>query len=384
MELVLALLLAVSLVGLATTWSALRTERERSRRLRDHIAAARPEAVPHATEPIGEPWPAPEPLVPVTPPAPVPEPPSPAPIPSPSNAPFDRLAAALVAPAERLATSIGASEPTLAAAAERLRTPIPPPAPVSGVEDVDVAGFRVEGLEEAVATAERVSDERSRLADDVRSLRGSLERASALDGGLGRSLTELARTADTLLPLASSVSGLADRANLLGLNVSLLAARAGEAGAPFEEAATELRGLFEEARRLSRELSEIARRTEGGNRRIAALVQESTGSAAASRERAAHAGERVSALDGLCDRLDLTLGEALRTTRAAAEGAGALARQLESARASLEARSGESARLRADAEETRAALRAAAERIEALRLDGGALRAAVARVTPAA
>jgi hypothetical protein len=44
----------------------------------------------------------------------------------------------------------------------------------------------------------------------------------------------------------------------------------------------------------------------------------------------------------------------------------------------------ENARLRSDAEAARAALRAAAERIEALRLDGGALRAAVSRITSGA
>ena len=44
----------------------------------------------------------------------------------------------------------------------------------------------VEGLERALATAERISDERSRLADDVRSLRAALDRVAELDTGLAR------------------------------------------------------------------------------------------------------------------------------------------------------------------------------------------------------
>ena len=58
----------------------------------------------------------------------------------------------------------------------------------------------------------------------------------------------------------------------------------------------------------------------------------------------------------------------------------AVSGRLAAARAALETRTDEAARLRAEAEAARAALRAAAERIEALRLDGGALRSAVTRL----
>jgi hypothetical protein len=382
MELVLALLLAVSLIALASAWSALRTERARARMFEDRLAAVRPEAPTPAPDVPVEPLPGGRgESVPVKAP---PEPLAPPVFPAPASARLDRLAAALVAPAERLAESIGASEPALAAAAERLRTPMPPTAPALGVDDTVPPELSAESVERAVATAERISGERSRLADDVRGLRSSVERVAALDGGLGRGLTELSRTADALLPIASSVSGLADRANLLGLNVSLLAARAGEAGAPFEEAALELRGLFEEARRLSRELSEAARRTDGGTRRVAAFIEESAGAAAAGQEHGVLAAERLGALDGLCVQLDRALAETVRATRTASDGGSLLAQRLETVRASLEARTVEAARLRADAQAARAALRAATERIEALRLDGGALRAAVVRVTSGA
>lgn len=384
MELLLALLLAVALVALASTWSDLRTERARRTRLEDRIAAA---PLERAAPPVGqEPEAAPLPPRPVDPPSPGPGPEVPsAPVAQATPSPVvDRLAAALVSPSERLAESIQASEPALAAAAERLRTPVPPPATAAGLDDAPAPEFRVESVDRAVSTAERISDERNRLTDDVRSLRSALERIASLDGGLGRGMSELSRTADALLPLASSVSSLADRANLLGLNVSLLAARAGESGAPFEEAATELRGLFEEARRLSRDLSDAARRTSGSARRIATFVEESAGAVADGQERGARAAERLGALGGLCSQLDRTLSEAARSARTASDEGARLARRLETARASLDARASESARLRADAEAARAALRMAAERIEALRVDGGALRAAVSRVTSAA
>ena len=383
MELVLALFLGVSLVALASTWSALRTERARLRRVETRVAAARPDPSP--------------PVIPAAPseslpgergggepPAPLPEPDSPPALPTQGSVRLERLMAALEPPAERLAACIEASEPALAAAAERLRTPMPPSAPAPEVSEATAPELGSEGVERALATAERISDERSRLADEVRSLRSALERVASLDGGLSRGLAELSRSADALLPFASSLAGLADRANLLGLNVSLLAARAGDAGAPFEEAAAELRGLFEESRRLSRELSEAARRTNGGVRNVATFVEESAGTAASGQERGALASERLGTLDGLCEQLERALAESIRSNRTATDQGASLVRRLETARTSLEARTAEAVRLRADAEAARSALRSTAERIEALRLDGGALRAAVVRVTSAA
>jgi len=382
MELFLALLLAVAVVALASTWSALRTARARAFRAEDRLGALRLDAAPSATDvPVLRP---PGELRAVAPPAAAPPAaPAPAPAPFPQDA-MDRFAAALVGPAERLSACVEAAGPVLVSAADHLRTPLPPPAPAPAVEESSPPEPGVESVERALATAERISDERSRLADDVRSLRSALERVAALDGGLGRALTELSRSADALLPIASSISGLADRANLLGLNVSLLAARAGEAGAPFEEAAAELRGLFEEARRLSRELSGAGRRADGGVRRVVAIVDESTQTATAGQERGTRAAERLGALDGHCGQLERSLAEAVRSVRTASDEGVALARRLESARASLDARAGEAARLRADAEAARLVLRSAVERIEALRLDGGALRSAVSRVTTGA
>ncbi|MHB1044525.1 MAG: methyl-accepting chemotaxis protein [Thermoanaerobaculia bacterium] len=385
MELLLALLLAVAVVALASAWSALKTERGRCRRLEDRLAAARPEAstLPASPSPaLPEPPPAATSAPPRAAAAPLAAPPEPVPFGRVSA--FENLAATLLGPAERLADSMRAAEPALADAAERLRTPLPPSPPVLGGDDPAPPRVDVDGLERALATAERISDERSRLADDVRSLRAALDRVAELDTGLARSLSELSRTAEALMPLAASVSGLADRANLLGLNVSLLSARAGEAGAPFEEAATELRSLFEEARRLSRELIEAARRNDGGARRIAALVEESVGAATAGQERGARASERLGGLDGLCSQIGRALEDGVRSTRGAAESSRLVCERLEAVRSALEGRAAEAARLRADADAAREALRAAAERVEALRLDGGALHAAVQRVTAGA
>ena len=376
MELVLAVLLAVSLVALAAAWSALRTARARAHRAEDRLAAPRLDPAPPLREADALPdLPERPESAPATRAA---RPEVPAPLPLPAST--ERLTAALVGPAERLSASVDAAGPTLAAATDRLRAPLPPPSPAVALDEGPVPELSPEHLERALVAAERISDERARFADDVRSLRASLERVAALDGGLGRAVTELSRSADALLPLASSVSGLADRANLLGLNVSLLAARAGDAGAPFEEAAAELRGLFEEARRLSRELSEAGRRTETGARRVAAVVEEATEAASAGAERGARAGERLGALEGHCGQAERALSESIRGARAAAEGVSAVSGRLAAARAALETRTDEAARLRAEAEAARAALRAAAERIEALRLDGGALRSAVTRL----
>jgi len=385
MELLLALLLAVAIVALASAWSALKTERGRCRRLEDRLAAARPEASALPSTP-SPPQPEPSPAAALPPPSVTAARPAapPEPVPTGRISSHDNLAATLFGPAERLAESMRSAEPVLADAAARLRAPLPPSPPVLGGADPAPPRLDVDGLERALATAERISDERSRLADDVRSLRAALDRVAELDTGLARGLSELSRTAEALMPLASSVSGLADRANLLGLNVSLLSARAGEAGAPFEEAATELRSLFEEARRLSRELTEAARRNDGGARRVAALVEESVGAATAGQERGARASERLGGLDGLCSQLGRALEDGVRSTRAAVESSRLVCERLEVIRSALEGRAAEAARLRADADAAREVFRAAADRVEALRLDGGALRAAVQRVTASA
>lgn len=382
MELVLAFLLAVSLVALASTWNALRTERARASRSRPSAASRTDSGLQAisgtALAPIKEE------RVLAERPAPIP---GPLPLPTPKAqdpSPSERFAAVLEGPAARLAECIRESEEVLAAATERLRTPMPPFSPSPELEEATPPEPETEIVARALSTAERISDERAWLADEVRSLRSALERVVSLDGGLARGLTELSRSADDLLPFASSLAGLADRANLLGLNVSILAAHAGDAGTPFEEVATDLRGLFEESRRLSRELSEAARRTNGGVRKVATFVEESAGAAASGQERGALASERLGTLDALSEQLERALEEAVRSTRAAGDERSALARRLESARTSLQARSSEAARLQADAGAARTALRSAAERIEALRLDGSALGAAVQRVTSTA
>ena len=386
MELLLALLLAVAVVTLAATWSSLKTERERCRRLEDRLAASRREVPVLVAEPETEP--VPEPVrSPAPPPAPAPAAATESPDSGAATPPapqLERVAATLAGPAERLADSIRAAELVLQNAAERLREPMPPSTPSPAIDDAAPQDVSVASVEKALATAERVADERSRLGDDVRSLRTALERVTALDGALQRSLSELSRASEAILPLAASVSGLADRANLLGLNVSLLAARAGEAGVPFEDAAAELRGLFEEARRLSRELSEAARRSDVGARRVGTIVEESAGAAATGQERGARASERLGTLEDYCSQLARLLEETVRSVRDGSDACHLQAERLATVRSSLEARSTEATRLRADAEAARAVLRSAAERIEALRLDGSTLRTAVERVVSGA
>ncbi|MBP7677138.1 MAG: hypothetical protein KBB14_12520, partial [Thermoanaerobaculia bacterium] len=153
MELLLALLLAVAVVALASAWSALKTERGRCRRLEDRLAA-RPEASAFPASPspaLPEPPPAASSAPPRSAVAPLAAPPEPVPFGRVSA--FENLAATLLGPAERLADSMRAAEPVLADAADRLRTPLPPSPPVLGGDDPAPPRVDVDGLGRALATA---------------------------------------------------------------------------------------------------------------------------------------------------------------------------------------------------------------------------------------
>lgn len=361
MEALLAVLLGAALVALASTAVARAAAKDRVRRLSAELAAIRRAPRTVAPEPFvatADSSTPPLELVTAIPEAPkvqkTPSPPGTAIVPAPSPAAGHRAAEAIertlagLRDLEALLRGFPRAEgPGSAEVEETVSTPVAPG------DDGALA------LLEAVQALEEIGDETSRLRDRLR----SAEEASAR-------LSSTARDAQTLLatvearatgtsPLAGELSGLADRMNLLALNLALLAARAGEAGEPFHASGEELRGLFEEARRFSRELAAHGQRSAESSRRAAEAAAEVSLASAEQAAREVRATERLGRIRDLSSRLRA----ALESSRAASTIRDEYARKAESSLAATGRRLAAARRDREDERRLTAEIRARLEEI---------------------
>jgi methyl-accepting chemotaxis protein len=133
-------------------------------------------------------------------------------------------------------------------------------------------------------------------------------------------VTQTEKLAVSVGPFAAALSGLADRMNLLALNVTLLATRAGEFGGPFEHSGTELRGLFEEARRLSRDLASLAQKAASTGRRAGEALGDILVTAEGAAESAWRTQEQLERLRDLGTGLSGALAGAQRAAEEGEEG----------------------------------------------------------------
>lgn len=161
---------------------------------------------------------------------------------------------------------------------------------------------------------DRAADAHEALRDALSKLRGTVMAVASAAGRLlessrnMRALTiESERNIQSLAPLLAALSGLSDRMNLLALNLALLASRAGEAGSPFEQSGEELRGLFESARRLSRDFSSICLKAGNATNRAAEAGQEVTLAADKTVERSRHAKDELERIATLSELLAQSL-----------------------------------------------------------------------------
>ena len=376
MELLLGVALAVSVVALAWIQNTRAVERARMHRLENELAALRraPSASLLGAPPSDaaeSPDGAAEEAAPA-PPRPEPAPTEPAAPPRAHGGERDgsrdgirvdvEPGNLLGAAADRLDRALRELGPALASIDAAARSALGPPeepesallAPVPRTASAD------EPVSLAVRTAEEMADERARLDDDLRSVGQALERA--LDGSraANAALEQVARQAAAFPGLAAALSGLADRTNLLALNLALHGTRSGGEGPTMEEAATEMRGIFEEARRLSREVGELAQRTTASASKSAELFADVTAAASAGDERGRRARARVAGLSSLGARLRAAFEATLEAGRRQEEEARALARRVELTSAALAARAAEGRARYQQREELRShALRAA-------------------------
>lgn len=343
MELALAIALAIVSVAAVSAWARRNEERARANRLSDEVTALRRAS---SGQRIVESDPGSTPGVSALPSSPEPGPPEPQPEELPedvrrlasaaqtalaaieararpgSTLPVETLrqeAIALLAALERvdLALSPLADRATVLvperAGPERRALP-PEPAPT----DVAPAATGLRGTEDLADTA-------ARLKDDLRSVARSTERLQEAAAAASEALAAVARGAEAIAPMAGALSSVANRVNLLALNLAVLVSpKAGSANV--EEAGAELRSIFEEARRLSRDVGALAQRVAAAARAAADRSGDVAAALADDRARVERGLADMGTLDDLADRL-----------RAAFESVRRVARESDEARARFHA-----------------------------------------------
>lgn len=303
METLLAILLAAATVACARLWTGRRELLARERRLREEIGGLKRSSqlpLPSPSSPdlrplFGDALPeSPAPPDPV-PAALLPSPPEPA-RPSPALPPH------LVGEAGRHRDALAVLDEKLS----RLHLPesAAPSHPAPPQAELDPTAERLASAAARIASAiEPFVDQGTRLRSDLASSEGAALRVlESLEAALPLA-REAARQAEGLSSLVSSLSGLADRLNLLSLDTSLGEGGAAPAAAG-REASAEIRSLFDETRSFARTLAarvrnatESARRAEEG---FAAL----RGTADGARDRAATASGRGAQLASVALELE--------------------------------------------------------------------------------
>src|SRR5436190_12211365 len=280
MEIVLALLFVLATIAAASGFSGRKLERARARRLEEELLAARRsglggEALAATAETIASAAPA--------------EPP-PAPDLADAGAAISRALAfvhdaraslalsesrversaperARAAAREHAARAarLAAAAEELAERASRLARPVPPetpvfalPRPPGAAELLAAMGREVEALADATAHAK---DEAGALARQALRISEGASRAA-------EALSAVETQADSASPRSAALSSLANRMNLLAIDVAVL----GMPGRGGAETGGELRVLFEEARRLAREIGAAEQRTADAARHARALA----------------------------------------------------------------------------------------------------------------
>ena len=228
----------------------------------------------------------------------------------------------------------------LESAARRVtRTARVPASPPPAEEAIEPASA-MELLAQLARAAERLVDETARVKEDAGTLARHAARISEGAARATRALADVEEGGSAMGPPAAALSSLANRMNLLAINLAVLGTGAGNA----QETGAELRALYEEARRISREVVSSSQRTADAARRARSLGDEL---AALASEGAARADRSLRSLAPLLEEagdLGSGLERAREATLASELELRERGRRLSRARADQEAHSEDAAR----------------------------------------
>jgi methyl-accepting chemotaxis protein len=101
------------------------------------------------------------------------------------------------------------------------------------------------GVEEVSGTMQSLLDSAGHIAETARAVLANAERTKDTTDGMAKRFGELNGHTNRIAEILEVIREIADRSDLLALNASLEAARAGEAGRPFSLVAGEMRRLAE-------------------------------------------------------------------------------------------------------------------------------------------
>ncbi|MEO6326185.1 MAG: hypothetical protein ABIT01_16830 [Thermoanaerobaculia bacterium] len=174
-------------------------------------------------------------------------------------------------------------------------------------------------IADAGAAIEELSDPTSRMADDLGSVLRNAERIRAGAIQSGAALATVSRSADSLTPLASALSSLSNRINLLALNLAVLVNPGARDSGEFDKAGDELRGLFEETRRLAREVGSLSQRAAGAARSARETSEDLVAAATDGHARAERGLQELAHLEELTIHLKENLEKTRRASRRAEE-----------------------------------------------------------------
>lgn len=161
---------------------------------------------------------------------------------------------------------------------------------------------------------EDLSDAAARLRDDLGGLGRSTDRLREATAASSEALAAVTRGAEAIAPAAGALSGVANRVNLLALNLGVLVSP-GAGQANVEEAGAELRSIFEEARRLARDVGAVGQRLTAAARAAAERGAELAGAISEERARIERGLAGLGTLDDLALRLRTALDEIRRAAR---------------------------------------------------------------------
>ena len=239
----------------------------------------------------------------------------------------------------------------------------------------DAASDQAEALRRATATATAIADVTREAAREAESVIVMTQRAEALSGqglsaveqagssagALGEQVRRIAATMGDLSErtlqvgeIVASVKDLAEQSNLLALNASIEAAKAGEHGRGFAAVAMEMRNLAEQSRQAAVQVRSILGEIQKHEREAALATEEGSTRAELATGRSRSAGE---AIEGLVQVIRGSAGSARAIadrTRQQAEGAAQLVAAIATLSVATQRRAEDSAVLEARAAEINA------------------------------